>query len=68
MKTVLSMFIALGALVATEVSAQAPASVVQSGRAVHPPSIALKASCATRVQAQTPRSGASSTRARNAIW
>jgi hypothetical protein len=54
MKPVLSMLIALGTLVATEVSAQAPASVVQS-RAVHPPSEAGKASRAARAQAQTPQ-------------
>ena len=53
MKPVLSILIALGTLVATEVSAQAPASVVQSGRAVHPPSEAGKASRAARAQAQT---------------
>jgi hypothetical protein len=55
MKTVLSMLTALSALVATEVSAQAPASNVQSGRAVHPPSEAGKASRAARAQAQTPQ-------------
>ena len=53
MKPVLSVLIALGTLAATEVSAQAPASVVQSGRAVHPPSEAGKASRAARAQAQT---------------
>jgi hypothetical protein len=47
------MLVALGTLVATEVSAQAPASVVQSGRAIHPPSEAGKASRAARAQAQT---------------
>jgi hypothetical protein len=52
MKPVLSMLVALGTLVATEVSAQAPASVVQNGRAV-PPSEAGKASRAARAQAQT---------------
>jgi hypothetical protein len=35
---------------ASEASAQAPASVVQSGRAVHPPSEAGKASLAARAQ------------------
>jgi hypothetical protein len=55
MKTVLSMLTALSALVATEVSAQAPASNVQSGRAVHPLSEAGKASRAARAQAQTPQ-------------
>ena len=54
MKTVLSMLIALGALVATEVSAQAPTSVVQSGRDFHPPGEAGKASRAARAQAQRP--------------
>jgi len=53
MKAVLSMLIALGTLAATEVAAQAPTSVVQSGRAVHPPSEAGKASRAARAQAQT---------------
>jgi hypothetical protein len=53
MKPVLSMLVALGTLVATEVSAQAPASVVQNGRAVHPPSEAGKAARAARAQAQT---------------
>jgi hypothetical protein len=53
MKPVLSMLAALGTLVATEVSAQAPASVVQNGRAVHPSSEAGKASRAARAQAQT---------------
>jgi hypothetical protein len=38
---------------ASEASAQAPASVVQSGRAVHPPSEAGKAARAARAQAQT---------------
>ena len=52
MKPVLSMLIALGTLVATEVSAQAPASVVQRGPAVHPPSEAGKAPRAARAQAQ----------------
>ena len=55
MKTVLSMLITLGTLVTTEASAQAPASVVQSGRAVHPPSEAGKASRAARAPAQTPQ-------------
>jgi len=54
MKTVFSMFIALGALVATEVSAQAPAPVVQSGRALHPPSEAGKPPRAARAQVQRP--------------
>jgi hypothetical protein len=53
MKQVLSMLIAFGTLVATEVSAQAPASVVERGPAVHPPSEAGKASRAA--QAQTPQ-------------
>jgi DNA-binding CsgD family transcriptional regulator len=54
MKTVLSIFMALGALVATEVSAQAPASVVQSGRIFHPPSEAGKPPRAARAQVQRP--------------
>jgi phage tail tape-measure protein len=55
MKTVLSMLIALGTPMASEASAQAPASVVQSGRAVHPPSEAGKASRAARAPTQTPQ-------------
>jgi hypothetical protein len=55
MKLVLSMLIALGTLAATEVAAQAPASVVQSGRAGHPPSEAGKASRAARAQAPQKR-------------
>jgi hypothetical protein len=53
MKLVLSVLTALGTLAATAVAAPAPASVVQSGRAVHPPSEAGKASRAARAQAQT---------------
>src|SRR5437016_3219761 len=54
MRTVLSMFVAVGALSATEVLAQAPASVFQSGRELRPPSEAGKASRAARAQAQRP--------------
>jgi hypothetical protein len=53
MKPVLSMLIALGTLVATEVSAQAPAPVIQNGSSVHPPSEVGKASRTARAQAQT---------------
>ena len=63
MKTVLSILVTLGTLVATEVSAQAPASVVQRGPAVHPPSEAAKASRAARAQAQTPQRSALDARA-----
>jgi hypothetical protein len=55
MNTVLSMLTALSVVVATEVSAQAPASIVQSGRTVHPPSEAGKVSRAAGAQAQTPQ-------------
>jgi len=64
MKTVLSMLVAVGALAATEALAQAPASVVQSGRELRPPSEAAKASRAARAQAQRPdRRGALNARA-----
>jgi hypothetical protein len=64
MKTVLSMLVAAGALAATEVLAQAPASAVQSGREVRPPSEAGKASRAARAQEQRPdRRGALNARA-----
>jgi hypothetical protein len=54
MRTVLSMLVALGTLAASEALAQAPASVVQSGRELRPPSEAGKASRAARGQAQRP--------------
>jgi hypothetical protein len=52
MKTVLSMLVAVGTLAATDVLAQAPASVGQSGREFHPPSETAKASRAARAQAR----------------
>src|SRR6266705_1243479 len=64
MKTVLSMLVAVGTLTATEVLAQAPASVVQSGRETRPPSETGKASQAVRAQAHRPdRRGALDARA-----
>src|SRR5262245_34294334 len=54
MRTVLSMLVAIGTLAATEALAQAPASVVQSGRELGPPGEAGKASRASRAQAQRP--------------
>ena len=56
MRTVLSMFVAVGTLAATEVLAQAPASVGQGGREFRPPSEAGKASRSARAQAQRPDS------------
>jgi hypothetical protein len=50
MKTVLSMLVAVGTLAATEVLAQAPASVDQSGREFRPPSGAGQASRSARAQ------------------
>jgi Ni/Co efflux regulator RcnB len=52
MKTMLSMLVAIGSLAATEALAQAPASVVQNGRELRPPSEAAKAARAARAQAQ----------------
>jgi hypothetical protein len=64
MKTVMSMLVAVGTLAATEVLAQAPASDVQSGREIRPPSETGKASRAARAQAQRPdRRGALNARA-----
>jgi hypothetical protein len=54
MKTVLSMLVAVGTLAATEVLAQAPTSVGQSGREFRPPIEASKASRAARAQAHRP--------------
>jgi hypothetical protein len=54
MRTVLSILVAVGALSATEVLAQAPAPVVQSGREFRPPSEASKGSRHARSQAQRP--------------
>jgi hypothetical protein len=48
------MFIAVGTLAVTEVLAQPPASVVQNGREIRPPSETGKASRAVRAQAQRP--------------
>jgi len=58
MKTVLSMLVAVGTLAATEVWAQAPASVDQGGREFRPPSGAGQASRSVRAQdrAQAHRS------------
>jgi len=58
MRTILSILVAVGTLVATEALAQAPASVDQSGREFRPPSETGKASRSTRAQAhdQTQRS------------
>jgi hypothetical protein len=50
MKTVLSMLVAVGTLAATDVLAQAPASVGQSSREFRPASEASKASRAARAQ------------------
>jgi hypothetical protein len=54
MKTVLSMLVAIGTLAATEVFAQAPASIGQSGREIRPPSETGRASRAVRAQARRP--------------
>ena len=54
MRTVLSTLVAVGTLAATEASAQAPASVIQSGRELRPPSEAGTTSRGTRAQAQRP--------------
>ena len=54
MKAVLSMLVAVGTLAATNVFAQAPTSVGQSGREFRPPSEASKASRAARAQAHRP--------------
>jgi hypothetical protein len=54
MRTVLSMLVALGTLAASEGLAQTPASVVQSGRELRPPSEAGKTAPAARGQAQRP--------------
>src|SRR5215470_6637623 len=64
MKTVLGMLVAVGTLAATEALAQAPASVVQSGRELRPPNEAAKASRAARGQAhRQDRRGALNARA-----
>jgi len=59
------MLVAVGTLAATEALAQAPSSVVQSGRELRPPGEAGKASRAARAQAQRPpdRRGALNARA-----
>ena len=58
------MLVAVGTLAATEALAQAPASGVQSGSELRPPSEAGKASRAARAQAQRPdRLGALNARA-----
>jgi len=54
MRTVLNTLVAIGTLAATEALAQAPASVVQGGRELRPPSEAGTASRGTRAQAQRP--------------
>ena len=56
MRTLLSMFVVVGALSATDVLAQTPASVVQSGPEFRPPSEAGKTSRAARARAQRPDS------------
>jgi hypothetical protein len=64
MRAALSMLVAVGTLAATESLAQAPASGIQSGRELRPPSEAGKASRAARAQAQRPdRRGALNARA-----
>jgi hypothetical protein len=64
MRIVLSMLVAVGTLAATEALAQAPATAIQSGRELRPPSEAGKASRAARAQAQRPdRRGALNARA-----
>jgi hypothetical protein len=64
MRAVLSMFVVVGTLAATEALAQAPASVGQSGREFRPPSETGKASRAAHAQAQRPdRRGALDARA-----
>ena len=64
MRIVLSMLVAVTTPAATEALAQAPASVVQSGRELHPSSEAGKSSRATHAQAQRPdRRGAVNARA-----
>jgi hypothetical protein len=54
MKAILSMLVAVGTFAATNVFAQAPTSVGQSGREFRPPSEASKASRAARAQAHRP--------------
>jgi hypothetical protein len=64
MRIVPSILVAVSTLAATEALAQAPASVIQSGRELRPPSEAGKASRAARAQAQRPdRRGALNARA-----
>src|SRR5215467_837106 len=64
MRIVPSMLVAVGTLAATEALAQAPSSVVQSGRELRSPSEAGKASRAARAQVQRPdRRGAVNARA-----
>ena len=50
----IALLVALGTLATTDALAQAPASVVQSGRELRPPSEAGKISRAARAQAQRP--------------
>jgi hypothetical protein len=65
MKTLLSMLVAAGTLAATEVSAQAPTFVGQSGREFRAPSDAGKAARAARAQAHRP--GALDARAQHRV-
>jgi len=65
MKTLLSMLVAAGTLAATEVSAQAPTFVGQSGREFRAPSDAGKAARTARAQAHRP--GALDARAQHRV-
>jgi hypothetical protein len=68
MRTVLSMLVAVGTLAATEVLAQAPASVGQSGREFRVPSETSKASRSAQAQAQRhDRRGALDARAQHRV-
>ena len=68
MKTLLSMLVAVGTLAATEVLAQAPTSVGQSGREFRATSDASKASRSAQAQAQRhDRRGALDARAQHRV-
>ena len=54
MRTVLSILVAVGTLAATEALAQAPSSVVQSGREFRSPNDVSKTTQAARAQAKRP--------------
>jgi Ni/Co efflux regulator RcnB len=68
MKTLLSMLVAVGTLATTEVLAQAPTSVGQSGREFRAPSEASKAARSAQAQAQRhDRRGALDARAQHRV-